>query len=568
MNRKSVRNAAALLMAFAFVAAALAGCGTTQAPSAAPPSSATPATTAPDAQGSTAVPALEPGWKGDTSPITFDWYCNYSWQIAGDAWQKTKVAQYVTSKTGVSLNIIAPAGNETEKLNTMIASNSLPDFVTSDSTDPLMKKAVDGGQILPLNDLADQYDPFFYTVIDKDVFAWYKQDDGKTYGYVNWAYGPETLTRYPNQIEGTTAFLVRKDMYEAIGSPDMRTPEGFLNALQAAKEKYPEVNGQPLIPLGFSEFGDSGCWSLWQGTFFTSLLSEYLAQPKAVDGKITDRLTDPEFVMWLKTIRKANEMGLVAKEVFIAKDAQIRENVAQGRYFAMIYRRSDMLAENTTLFKGDLKTSYIAIDPPANSKKDPCKIAVGGFSGWCITMISKNCKNPERAIEYMTYRLSDEGQRDTYLGKQGETWDVIDGKEQFLPDVYSLMVSDKTTFDNTIGGQYGAYPLLNFILSKKWEAPQVEPNKQPFDWTLDKVVCEPEFNDLNPVPSSDEGVIDTKISNKWGEALPKLLLAKTDAEFDTLFSQFLADRSELGFEKLMAYWQAKYESNKAKLGMK
>ena len=52
-------------------------------------------------------------------------------------------------------------------------------------------------------------------------------------------------------------FLVRKDMYEALGKPDMTTPEGFLGALRAAKAKFGTVNGQPLIPVGFQEFTDT-----------------------------------------------------------------------------------------------------------------------------------------------------------------------------------------------------------------------------------------------------------------------------------------------------------------------
>ena len=566
MKGRSIMKVLAMLMVSVFVFVSFSGCtGAQKGNDAASNTTVAPSNTS-ATEGSSQ--ADEPGWKKDTSPITFDWYCNYSWQLSGDAWQKTKVGQYVTEKTGVSLNFIAPAGNETEKLNTMIVSNSLPDLLTGDSTDPLFRKIMDSGLAYSLNELADKYDPYFYKVIDKDAFAWHQLSDGNTYGYVNWAYGPEALAKYPNTIEGTTTFLVRKDIYEAIGSPDMRTPEGFLNALKAAKEKYPKIDGQPIIPVGFTQFGDAGCSSIWIGTFFKSLLSEYLAQPKAKDGKITDRLTDPEMVKWIKTLRDANEMGLISKEVFIDKDAQIREKAAQGRYFAMMYQRSDIIAQNVSLYQKDPNMAYIAIDPPANANMDKPRIAVGGLQGWCTTLISKNCKDPERAIKYMTYRISDEGQRDAYLGKQGETWDVIDGKEQFLPEISELLVKDKTTFDNTIGGQNGgAYQLLNFIKSKTWEAPQVEPAKQPWDWTLDKTVCEPQFDDLIPLPSSEEGIIDTKISNKWGAVLPKLILAKSSEEFDTLFNQFVADRSAAGYDKVMAYWQKRYEENKVKLGI-
>ena len=69
---------------------------------------------------------------------------------------------------------------------------------------------------------------------------------------------PKDFAKYKEVKPSNQTFLVRKDMYEAIGKPDMRTPEGFLKALKMAKEKYPSVNGQPLIPLGLNEFTNAG----------------------------------------------------------------------------------------------------------------------------------------------------------------------------------------------------------------------------------------------------------------------------------------------------------------------
>ena len=83
-------------------------------------------------------------------------------------------------------------------------------------------------------------------------------------------------------------------MYEALGKPDMTTPEGFLNALRAAKAKFPTVNGQSLIPFGTNEFGDTGCQQL-QG-----YLAHFLAIAPEKDGKFVNAdlgLTDnPDYI--------------------------------------------------------------------------------------------------------------------------------------------------------------------------------------------------------------------------------------------------------------------------------
>ena len=73
------------------------------------------------AEAPAATAAAEPGWKLDTSPITINWYVNYSWYVS--TWDTALYSQYMERKTGVKINFIVPAGNESEKLNTMIAGN-------------------------------------------------------------------------------------------------------------------------------------------------------------------------------------------------------------------------------------------------------------------------------------------------------------------------------------------------------------------------------------------------------------------------------------------------------------
>lgn len=121
-------------------------------------------------------------------------------------------------------------------MNTMIASGSLPDFITLGWYEDAVKKMIEGDLVLPLNELADQYDPYFYKVTDPAKLSWYKQENGNVYGYPNSSSSPKDYEKFGDNITSTQTFLVRKDMYEALGKPDMRTPEGFLNALEAAKK--------------------------------------------------------------------------------------------------------------------------------------------------------------------------------------------------------------------------------------------------------------------------------------------------------------------------------------------
>ena len=66
-----------------------------------------------------------------------------------------------------------------------------------------------------------------------------------------------------------------RDRYEAIGSPDMTTPEGFEKAVEKAAKMYPTIDGKEMIPVGCTQFNDIGCDS------FDNYLLDFLAVPYA-----------------------------------------------------------------------------------------------------------------------------------------------------------------------------------------------------------------------------------------------------------------------------------------------
>lgn len=498
-----------------------------------------------------------PGWQSNKDPITFDWYVNFSW--FAHKWGDDAVSKYVTDKTGVSINYISPAGNEAEKMNTMIASGKLPDFITLGWWEDAVKKMIEGELVLPLNELADQYDPYFFKVADGAKIEWYKQEDGNTYGYPNASSSPKDFDKYKDLKPSNQTFLVRKDMYEAIGSPDMSTPEGFLKALEDAKKQFPEVNGAPLIPFGLNEFTDVGNTSL------EGYLQNFLAIPMEKDGKVYDRSQDPEYLAWLKTFRKANDQGLLAKDIFIDKRPQMEEKISQGRYFAMLYQRSDLAAQQHALYAKDPNSVYIAVDGPANSKGDGPALAGDSISGWTVTLISKDVKDKERAIQFLSYLISEEGQMDLYMGKEGETYDVVNGKPEFKPEVLDLLNKDRAAFDQKYGASFKYWMLMDTNMSLAWAPPASEPFKQMEDWTKGKTVSYAEFDGISPTGTSAEGVAASKIAQEWGKTLPKLLLAKSDKEFDKTFKDFLKKRDSYGYDKVEEYQQKMFEGNKKKL---
>jgi putative aldouronate transport system substrate-binding protein len=503
------------------------------------------------------------GWKENVAtPVTFDWYINFSWFAR--KWGDSEVSKYITNKTGVNINFIVPAGNEAEKLNSMIAGETLPDIITIGWWESQVNMMIEAGLVEPLNKLAEEYDPYFFKVADAEKLGWYTKDDGNVYGYPNASYTPADYAKYKGKLTANETFLVRKDMYEAIGSPDMSTPDGFLAALRAAKEKFPKINGQEIIPLGMKEFGDAGCDSL------QAYLCHFLAISPETNGKYDDTnlgINNPEYVRWLKTFRQAFDEGLIPVDVFVDKRSQIEEKAAQGRYFCMMYQSWDMQAAQNGLYKNNPNSVYIAVDGPKNSKGDNPRLGGGGISGWTITLISKNCKDKARAIQFLTYLISEEGKYDTTYGILGKTYNMVDGVPELTPEIKELDSNDKNKQETEIGVQSTYWMLMDTAWEQQWPIEYSPSLEQPQLWTKPYVVSYAQYDNLALAPGSDEALIYDTIQREWGKELPKLIMAKSDKEFDDIWNSYQQFKLDQGFKKVQTLQTDLLNKNKKKLGM-
>lgn len=509
--------------------------------------------------GDTATDETVPGWQANAADkVDLTWYINFSWFTT--PWGENLISKTITEETGVNIEFVVPAGNEAEKLNSLIASDSLPDLVTLGWWEGQVGQMIEDEMVYALDELAKEYDPYWFEVADSGRIGWFTQDDGHIYGYPNSSFSPGDYDKYDN-IASNQTFLVRKDMYEAIGSPDMTTPEGFIAAVKAAAEMFPEVNGQSLIPVGAHEFGAIGNPS------FDEYLSNFLAIPYEKDGKNYDRYTDPELVRWLKAFRELGEAGLLADDIFIDKRAQMEEKIAQGRYFAMLYQRTDLADQQKILYANDPNSIYMAVDGPKNSNGDPHTLPGTGINGWTLTMISKNCKRPDRAIQLCSYLMSEHGQLMTWLGVEGVTWDYVDGVPTMKQEVRDLLTSDRAEYDKQYGSDSAYWMFQDNAMALQWAVPTAEPLGQMERWTYPYVMTTSPY-DVTLAADSEEADIKSKIENEWGVVLPELLLADTEAEFDQIWAAFVQKRIDFGLETLLAKKTELMNVAKGKLGLK
>lgn len=483
--------------------------------------------------------ADRPGWMLHADePVTLDWYVNYSW--FGGQWGKNLVSQKITEETGVTVNFVTPSGTEEDKLNALIASDSLPDIITIGWWEHQLNDIIENDMAYPLNELADEYDMYFWQVTDSDVVNWYTQEDGNIYCYPNSCYTPKDLKKH-SDIGSNETFLVRKDIYEAIGSPDMTTPEGFASAVRKAAQMFPEIDGEPLIPIGAHEFTNLGNVS------FDTYLMDFLAVPYEKDDQIYDRYTDPEYIIWLKMFRELGQEGYLKDDIFVDQRNQTEEKMAEGRYFCMIYRCTDMLAQQKQLYENNPDSIYIAVDGPKNSAGDDPQLYTSGINGWTVTLISKNCKYPDRAIQFLEYLMSEHGQKMTYLGIEGETYDMADGVPVLKDEVKSILDTDRTKYDELYGADNMYWMLQNNAMQSEWKVEQESYISQLEEWTYPYIGYKGAYETVLKI-NSREANEDEKITKLWSETLPQLLLAESDQQFDEILDEFVQERDKDGFE--------------------
>jgi len=489
--------------------------------------------------------------------ISLDWYINYSWFAT--PWGQNLVSQTITEETGVSVNFITPMGNEEEKLNALIASDKLPDIITLGYWETQVDEMIEKGMVYALNELADEYDSYFYTVTDETVVNWYTEEDGNIYAYPNSSISPQDL-KENNRIGSNQTFLVRKDIYEALGNPDMSTPEGFAAAVRKAAKLYSDVDGKDLIPIGSHVFDETGSVS------FDKYLMNFLAVPWEKDGKLYDRYTDSEYIAWLKMFRQLGAEGYLANDIFVDTRTQMEEKLAEGRYFCMLYQYTDLLAQQRILYENNPESIYIAVEGPRNSRGDDPTLPTTSINGWTVTMISKNCKDPARAIAFMDYLMSEHGQKRIFLGVEGITYDMVDGKAVLRDEVKALLDTNRVQYDKVYGADDAYWMLQDNAMQLQWEQESIPAIQQLKDWSLKYPAYDGAYDVYLPVESA-YAKVDAQINKLWSETLPELLLAETEADFDMILADFVAERDALGYEALMEEKTVYMIEAKEKLGL-
>lgn len=487
---------------------------------------------------------------------TVDWYLNLSWFTG--KWGSDWVSQKIKQETGFDVNvIIPPAGGESQRLTTLIASGNLPDMMTLDWSDANIDQMVSAGMLNPINELAAKYSPDFNKYADKDVMVWNQKADGNVYGYNCYTTDPDDV-KNSDKIYSNYDMWVRKDIYEAIGKPDMTTTDGFLNALKAAKAKYPNVIAMGMKP--FQSANDSnGCLSLARE------LQDFLAVPyQTSDGKLYDRNTDPEYLRWLKMFREATAEKLIPPDDFADTQDQINTDLQSGKYFCMLDQWTDYTAQVATWDSANPGKEYMAVNGPKNQSGASYTLSAGSPNGWLTTVFPKSGKHSANAIQFATYMLTPQSLELQMAGIEGKTFTKQNGK-YVMTDSYKQMLSkDPDNAEKVTGVNHWAY-FCSTAQNNSYFDTTLDSTKLIRDWNKPYGTYTGAFEFVPFTANSTEAKDQAAVYTLWDTTLPQLLRSGSDSQFDSILSGYKTQRDKAGYTTVVAAEQKQLDENNAKI---
>lgn len=493
------------------------------------------------------TPAWQLDKKEETTKLT--WYVNADW------WNTEYGKDMVTKKIKEDLNVDIKfiTGDDT-KLNTYFAGGDMPDIVTVfDSNSQVARKA--DSWALPLQDLAEKYDPYFNTVAREETLNWYKLGDGKSYGYPDYSNVQSDFDS--GAIYARDAFIIRKDVYEAIGKPDFSTPAGFVEGMKKIKAQFPD-----LIPFGFNDFAADGSSN---GSMDT-VVQDMLGVPYTKDGKYYDRNLDEDYIEWVKAFRQVHEDGNVSDDSFTDDGDKFKEKLQTGKYATVMIGSFVNQGIPLQTFKAsNPDAEYMAIDGIQSTVGNEPTLTQAGISGWMINYISQKCADPAKAIQVFTYLLSDEGEMLTNFGIEGETYTkAADGTVKWTDEARKIQQDDPEKWQ--LEYRMGEFIQFGHDRFKAMNPDSyVDAVKQMQEWGDGKLTSQFLTENIGPDAGTQEARAQSAIQTNWSTTLVGMLRAKDEATLAGLLEDYKAFQKDNKIDAVNKVRNEKIKENEAKL---
>ncbi len=505
----------------------------------------------------------------DTTPITFTALTSYS--VGGTKWGQDAISKKITEKTGVTLNLKYTVGDFNENLGLLISSGEYPDMILSVDTYQL-QDLIEANAALPLDEYIKTGGENIKTAFADKLGTMKNEIDGLTYGF-NKDFGdiPPTKDYYVQ---------IQYNVLAEFGYPKINTLDEMADLLEKYKAKYKKYNGLDLVGI-LSPAGGVNADAIRHGINNVAMRTagfqddgEFYIDP--VTHEATYAIRRPETKTYLQWLNKMYKRGIFSLDSFALDHPGVMSEVAKGNVLCVTepWWALDETEKAIRTVNKTPERCYAKI-PIYISKEAAAKSEVANYDslGTWKSIITTNCKNPQRAFDFFDTMWSEEMQVLSWWGVEGDLYTVANGKRTLKPstitsqqndanfrqktgvllyDYWSKgsLVKDSTgqlirpyRTPETIAAGYTAedlkvlhaYDPKAITWADLWPAPKLSP--WGFAWKLS-------------LPKGDGADAQTRIKAEINSKyMLKMVQAKNDGEFNTIWDEFVKKCIEAGIEK-------------------
>lgn len=515
-------------------------------------------------------------------PITFSYFSedgNTNWNN-----MKDDVGKIITEKTGVALDAEFAVGDPAQKISLIAETGKYPDLIAAKAD---LGKLVDAGAVIDLTSLIDKYAPNIKKMLgDKLVRTKYNLDDQSIYAIPTWSAVDERRMRADGGFE-----LQHRAVKEA-GYPEVRTVKDFEKVIQDYITKHPtDENGNKNI--GFSLNADD--WHMYQVTNSAFQTTggpddgEFYIDQKTYEA--TYHFRRPEEKEYFRWLNHMNDIGLLDPESFIQKTDQFKAKVASGRIIGLADPEWDYGDGQYALkAAGKFDQTYGHYPVTMSKEYKDTNFWPAGFDGGYGISISSTCKDPVRAIQFLDFLASEEGQILNNWGIEDKHYTVENGTRTVIPAAQERLNNDTADFqtESGIGLYWNLMVHYGDGIKDSTGNYYTRSNPDMLTATYNEVEKEtlkayhaeqwkdlfPKEEDFAPraygaaftmsLPSDDPAIIlGAKMKDITWKRIPEAVMSKPE-DFDKVWDAYMADLDKSGVKEMEASY-TKHVQDRIKL---
>lgn len=505
-------------------------------------------------------------------------------------WYETDVWQKIQELANVEITDFTYY--DTDRFNIMLAGGDMPDFMFSAIAEKL-PDIINAGYALDLKPYFDQYpniDNENFKQRNEIISSFYGGKDNALY-FTAPSMGLELRDAGTNNLRG---YNVRWDWYKEIGCPEFKDKYEYIDILEQMVANHPETeNGHKVYATGLS--GSSFTEWYTNGAFTKPAMCNmwtfggYLYMESFDDGELINGYTNLERSPYWSDMEFYNILynkGLLDPDSFTMTTDQRTEKIVNGQYAAaMGWAHADLYNEN---LKNDPNTlaGFIQVPNEASLVFADYHQVTGFFpSNYHFIAAKADESAIHGALSLLNVLHDTEVGRMMQSGFEGEHWSYVDGVPKPKAETIELRnLGGDNWYRTGIGLEFNfgmfqssflaadGYPISLFD-TDEMRATALNPLQKDVaefygvDYpaqahmklvkegkTVSMANCYSELNQsATEVMPTDISRILTQCNDILFEAVPSLVQAKTQEEFNAIRDAVLADLEATG-EKTAWEW--------------